>query len=497
MTSHALGNIAKALPADEASALNIDQANDAMRRLVRIYNQHKAGNDFKTKLYEGKLTAQECNLRIAVPQELEDIGVACEWPAIAVRSLQSRSKMQEAKSPYGELKAEFNRIVSENDLVFKYNKAVIPELKHGCAFGTLSFSDDERARIKFHTAASSAAEWDGEHDRLACGFAIIDSAKFNRDRSYKPSVVNLYLPDAIWVYRRVDSSNWTAEEHPHKMGRCLMVPMCYRPDEERPFGISRVSKSVVYLTKAAIRAYLRFEVAAELYAAPQRVGINLDDDTLDALDGNFKAYFGYWLAMAASDEEQDGDITAPEPKIFQLDPPSFQPHVDVLRSLAEAFSATTGVPLNELGVRYDQPSSAEAIAMAKEGICKEAESLNETNGRALAELILMAHLMNTDRAWRDLTEEERTISIKFKNPATPSVSSQADAMVKIANVLDGFSYTRAFLEAMGFDADEIDTIQSELKSANASGFLEKLFEVRTGGVTDGTDDQAATPPEGE
>lgn len=478
MTRHALGQIAKATPADGASAERIAYANECMQRLVRIYNQHKAGNDFKTKLYEGKLGPKECNLRIAVPRELEDIGVSCEWPAIAVRSLQSRSKIQEIKNPEGELKAEFNRIAKENDLLYKYDKAVIPELKHGCAFGTLSFGENDRATIKFHTASSSSAEWDGEHDRLSCGFAIIDSAKFNRDRSYKPSIVNLYLPDAIWVYRRIDGTKWTAEEHPHKMGRCLMVPMCFRPDEERPFGISRISKSVVYLTKAAIRAYLRFEVAAELYAAPQRVGLNLDDDTLDALDGNFRAYFGYWLAMAASDEEQEGGAHAPEPRIFQLDPPTFQPHVDVLRSLAEAFSASTGVPLSELGVRYDNPSSAEAIAMAKESICKEAESLNETNGRAISELILMAHLMNEDRSWGELTEQERDISVKFRNPATPSVASQADAMVKIASVLDGFSYTRSFLEAMGFDADEVDTIQSELKTANVSGFLEKLFDAR-------------------
>ena len=55
----------------------------------------------------------------------------------------------------------------------------------------------------------------------------------------------------------------------------------------------------------------------------------------------------------------------------------------------------------------------------------------------------------------------------FKNPRTPSLASTADAMVKIAGVLDGFSQTREFLTGMGFEAAEVESIRSQLRRAQA------------------------------
>ena len=60
----------------------------------------------------------------------------------------------------------------------------------------------------------------------------------------------------------------------------------------------------------------------------------------------------------------------------------------------------------------------------------------------------------------------------FKNPTMPSLASTADAMTKIAAVMDGFSGTREFLSGMGFEAAEIESIRSQLdSSANRAALM--------------------------
>ena len=60
-----------------------------------------------------------------------------------------------------------------------------------------------------------------------------------------------------------------------------------------------------------------------------------------------------------------------------------------MRSLAVRFSGETNVPVSELGVVSDNPSSAEAIYAAKEPLVIEAVNLNADNGEALRDVALM------------------------------------------------------------------------------------------------------------
>lgn len=53
----------------------------------------------------------------------------------------------------------------------------------------------------------------------------------------------------------------------------------------------------------------------------------------------------------------------------------------------------------------------------------------------------------------------------FRNPRTPSLASTADAMVKIAGVLDGFAQTREFLYGVGFEAADVESIMSQLSTS--------------------------------
>lgn len=449
-----------------------------LKELVTVYGTHRQRNEKLSRYYDAKIKANEVNIGIAVPEDLAHLdSITCSWPAKVVEALQSRSQFDAFWHDMGEIKAECDRIIIENDLVMRYSNATIDELKHGVVFATLSLGDNNRARIKYHNASSSAGLWDGENDRMLAGFAIIDTAKYNHDRSYKPSLVNMYTADNIIVLRRVDSAHWVAEYHQHKMGRPLMVAMAYRPTFDKPFGKSRISPAVMHLTDAYLREMLRLEVGAECYTSPQKVLLGGDDSLTTELAGNYKAYIANLLTISKGEQ---GDV----PNLIQLAAASMTPHIEVMRCLAANLAGCSDVPISELGVISDNPSSAEAIYAAKEALVIEAEQLNRNNGKSLKELILMAHAMNEDITYNEIEPDYHDIIPHFKSPAMPSVVSQADAMTKIATVDDGFAGTTAFYSSIGFDDALIEQIKAEKDGNAGQSILSKLYEsmMKNGGA---------------
>ena len=69
----------------------------------------------------------------------------------------------------------------------------------------------------------------------------------------------------------------------------------------------------------------------------------------------------------------------------------------------------------------------------------------------MATLAKMALCVAQNKPMSALTDEERAIAAHFKNPAMPSVVSQADAMVKVCSVAPWVAETEVFLEEIGFD----------------------------------------------
>lgn len=126
------------------------------------------------------------------------------------------------------------------------------------------------------------------------------------------------------------------------------------------------------------------------------------------------------------------------------------------------------------------PSSAEAIDAQREDICTAAEDCIESNRASMREVALMAMAVAGNTTVDGLTEEQRTVTPHFRNPRTPSLASTADAMVKIAGVLDGFAQTREFLTGMGFEAAEVESVRSQLAAGENR---RALMSIMGGGQT--------------
>ena len=427
-----------------------------LRKLLTVYSNVTIKNEQKDRYYEGKISLGEVNLGIALPQGMRGLEIGCAWGAKTVDVLAGRSMFDGFVGENGEEVGELTGIIRDNNLLAEYPKTCRDELKIGCSFATLSADDKIRCRIRFHSAKSAAAVWDGEKGRIAYGFAITDTAPSNDLNIWTPSAMNLYTDDAIWVLRR-DGQIWYAERHPHRMGRPLMVPLIWNPTSAKPFGQSRIKEPIRRLIQGYVRTIANATIGLEFSTAPQKYLLGVTDDQYDVIvNQKFKQYVGNLLASTVNPE------TGEKPTFGQLPQGNIGPHVEMLRILATQFSAATGLTVTDTGVVNDaNPTSSDAILAQSQTLVSMAEQLNEGNGDSLRLIGMMALAIANNTTLDELTDTQKSIVAHFKNPAMPSVAVTADAAIKIASARPEFAGTDTFLEMIGFDQADIRRIKAQ------------------------------------
>lgn len=435
------------------------EAKGALDALLDVNARTRGRNARLTAYYEGDYTAAQLGVK-TVPDEAR-VPEVCGWPRKAVTCVSERSRF-EGFAFEGEADPSLAAAVDRSGLAVAYARNLDAQLTHGCMFATVDRRGADPV-VRFHTAESAAATWDPVEGRIESGLVLADCRRTDWSPTQAvPTQLNMHLPDRVVVLRRTDLSRWTAESLPHPMGRPMMEAFAFRATGMKPFGQSRITKTVRTIAEDVVRTLQDMAVSAAFYAAPQKWLMGITEDQFEALVGNkWSTYIGSIL-LGTLDPDTGHAPTAGQ---FQAATP--QPYIDLLRTYAQMFSAETGVPLNSLGIVQDNPSSAEAIQASREDICLAVRDLNDANGQSLRTVALMAMAVAADTTPDALSEVQRSVQATFCSPLMPSVASQADAMTKVAAVVPDFAGTRAFFEQLGFDSDFIGRAMSQMQ-ANAN-----------------------------
>ena len=425
-------------------------------KLINTYNSHWAKNAEKDVYYEGKISLNDVNLGIALPEGLRGLEIGCAWGAKTVDVLAGRSMFDGFVGINGEDIEALDDLTVNNNLVAEYLKACRDELKYGCTFATLSSDSEIGCKIRFHSPQTAAALWNGEKGRIDCGFAIIDTMPDNDNITWQPSLINLYLEDAIWVIWS-ENNIWYAEEHRHKMGRPLMEALVWNATSNKPFGRSRIKEPIRRLIQGYVRTIANATIGLEFATSPQKYLLGVTDEQYDSLiNQKFKQYVGSIIASTTNPE------TGEKPTFGQLMQGSISPHVEMVRVLATQFSAATGLTVTDTGVVSEaNPTSADAVLAQSQTLVAMAEQLNISNGDSLRTIALMALAILRDVSLGGLSDEDKDIVAHFRNPAMPSVAATADAAIKIASARQAFANTDTFLEMIGFDKADVRRIKAQ------------------------------------
>lgn len=444
------------LDPNEISGLSPEDA-AIIRKLVNVYDKHKTANAKKDRFYEGLISLDSVNLGLALPAGMKGLEIGCAWGAKCVDVLAARSMFDGFVGSNGEDVPEIDRIVVGNRLIAAYMIAARDELKYGCTFATLSADETLGCKIRFHSPQTASAIWDGERGRIACGMAIIDTAPDNTSGdTWSPSLINVYLDNAVIVLSRVEGV-WKAARLPNPMGRPLMEPLIWNATSGKPFGRSRLKAPIRDLIEDYVRTLANATIALEFATAPQKYMLGVTEDQYDTLTAQkFTQYVGSIIAATTNPE------TGEKPTFGQLTQGSLTPHVEKLRMIATQFSAATGLTVADVGVVNDaNPTSSDAILAQSQTLVAMAEQLNVGNGDALRTIALMAIAIANNTTVEKLSDEQKAIVPHFKNPAMPSVAVTADAAIKIAGSREGFAGTDTFLEMIGFDQADIRRIKAQ------------------------------------
>lgn len=419
--------------------------------LLAKWARHLPKNRLRRRYYDGENVLKD--LGISIPPPLRNIETVVGWPKKAVSAMASRSRFDGFTVGDENFAEQVDKLVRDCNLKRKYRQACESELIAGCDFITLSkgATGEPPVIITTHSAEDGAAEWDERLGRIRCGLVIM-----HYDDTGAPDEIALYT-DATTLHVDARDGELSIENLPHRMGRPLMEALAYNPTESQPLGQSRITNAVRSITDSGVREALRTEISAEFFTSPQKYLLGVDSDPFKNRT-RWEAYIGNIFAVS---QTEDGTT----PTFGQLSQGSMQPHTDYMRALAARFSGETNVPVSQLGVIHDNPSSAEAITQANEPLIMEVTDLNEGNGEALVAIAKMALAIAND-ATPDAYDGVQ-IAANFKNPLMPSIASQADAMVKIASVVPEFAATEVFWEQLGFGEDMRQKVVQQM-GANAN-----------------------------
>lgn len=460
------------------------ETSELVGQLVDVLLSKLARNRLQMDYYRDRQGTK--NLGIAVPRSFEGrVNTSVGWAAKAVDMLASRSRF-DGFTVQGDGADELESLMRANHMADTYAMAVPAELVHSCGFWTVSPGDAEAgepaAVVNYHDATGASALWDWRRKRIRAGLVVEDMrlvSTAGRER-WEPCLVVVHTDGAVWELSRGDGDAWTAEALPNPVGRPLMEPMAYRPSVARPFGKSRVSRTVMGIVDDMSREILRTSLHSEMFSSVQKAVLGVSDEQFDALASD--RYQAAITSLFVATRDQDGNV----PTLTQFQQASMEPHVAMMNKLAARMASETSLPVSAFGVDSSVYQSAESLRASTSDLVIETEGLNSANGRALRNVALLALCVSQGKRFRDLTPDELTVAVHWKDPSMPSVAAQTDAMVKQASVVSWLPETDVYWEQMGYDEEQRIRIKSQRDQAKRQQAILAMFreEDPSGGDTE-------------
>lgn len=420
--------------------------------------QNKLGSNVRNNAYyEGKLKLAGSDSNS--PDELKRLHVVMGWGGKCVNVLASRSVLSGFE---GNSSDEFMKAIGDIDLKSLYKQAVRSELTNSCSFISISkgLEGEPDVIVSAHSALDAAAVYNYRKKRIKAALVVLDINEMP-DGQRLPTWVVMYTDNYTYNFKYSEATKkWHSEKAENPLGRPLIEPLVYNPHLTRPFGQSRITKTIRSLIDRALCVGARMETSAVFYTWPQRYLLNVDKRTAEKMaDTKLGMYVDRVLLISTN---KNGD----SPQYGQLPQMTMQPHIDHFENLAKQFASEACLPLDEVGVVFDNPTSAEAMESAQKRLIVEAEDINRANGAALRNIALMSLACSRNKNLQDLSDEDRDLFVNFENPLRPSAAARADYSIKVASAVPEYPLTDQFWIDLGYSKDQIAVIKDQIEKAS-------------------------------
>lgn len=467
------------LPVAISSAIGLDESDrKTVRELVNNWQVHYSGNVKRNQYYESRSMLKD--LGIAVPDSLKNLEVACGWGYKTVEVMRDHLIFDGFSSADDDVTARLSAISRRNSLDTRVGKAVNSALKYCFSMWVVSANGNGTARISAYPPTLATGIWDEVHECLESGLFIVSFERNeNGIRTNLPDWVDVLTPDYL-IRIQKENEQWHATYEEHGLGVVPMFVMPYNPDDDRPFGTSRITPEIQWLIDSAIRANVNEEIASAFAATTQKFLLGTDGESFEGVS-KWEAYIGSILEVEMN---SDGGT----PQFGQLTQPSMQPLSDHFNNLCKRMSAATGIHVGQFGMANANPSSAEAIYAENEPLILKCKSFIKEAKNALNRVCVAAYATEMGMTY-DEALEQLDVSVHFLNPAMPTLAQQTDSSIKLASVVEGFAGTPTFWRLNGFDDDEVRNLTSECeRNVNKAAIAQLFANVEQADAAGGADD---------
>ena len=432
----------------QVSGINADEL-AVVNKLLGVWQAKRVKNSLLSVYHDGKQVLKDYG--ISIPPQMRGVEAALEWPAKAVRAL-ARKHQFEGFSLDGDLDPfGLNEVLESNSFDLELTQGISAAYKYCFSLLTAHPGDTSvgEPEVVIHARGAdwSAALWDNRRREVsdALTITVVDDVG-------EPVELVYYGRHDTVLFARSAGRRWVAERLGNPTGRTLVEILPHDPQLNRPFGRSRISREIRYLTDAAIRTLVRGEVSAEFFSAPQRYALGVEDGAFSDMN-RWSAVIGRVWALSTPEDQQH------RPDVGQFSQISMSPHWEMYRQLAQNFCAAASLPQSSVGLYAANPESAEAMQAAEAQLAEDAEYQWRVFRPALLRLqqnVLMI---------RDGLSEPPAETWKTNVNWTPAryISPQAasDWAIKAVTADESLTGSTVILRRLGLSQGDIEEVRAE------------------------------------
>jgi len=451
-----------------------DDENDALAGLLKIVADKRPANRRASAYYDA-----ERNVRLAhggtVPVQYANLGLVLGWSAKAVDALGRRCNLDGLVWPDGDLDSlGYRDLWDGNRLDSEVDQGITDSLIHAVAFVTAVRGEagEPDALMHFHSAADATGEWNPRTRRLDS--LVVVNARDDRG----PTAVTAYLPGRT-VTGILDAGRWGSDVSEHPFG-VPAAPLAYKPRLNRPFGRSRISRSLRGHQDAAARELVRLEGHMDVYSYPEFWMLGADPSVFKNADGSTKTEWQVRLGRIKGipdDVDLAGDANPlARADVKKFDAASPEPHLKALEMHARLFARDASLPDSAMAIAgVSNPASAESYDAAQYELIAEAEGATDEWSPPVRYVSSIALAMLNGLS--EVPAEWRTIDTRWRDPRYLSRAAMADAGAKAIGSVPWLAETEVGLELLGLDSQQIARALGERRRSQSVAALTALAGV--------------------
>lgn len=454
-----------------------DEDQASLDELLAQWRAKRPRNNLRSAMYDMKSATRHL-MSSNAPAEVKRKSYVLGWSAMAVDKLNRRCNIDGFYDPNGYDLDNLGlpELEKSNRLRQEFSQAGVSSLIHSVSWLVTVFGEagEPDVLVLPRTAANATGLWDPRRRGLRSFLSISEL-----DDTGEPTEMTMYLRGTtseagVNILLKKDGGRWSVDPKDHKYG-IPVDPLRYRPDTDRPFGRSRINRTVMSYHHQALGVMIRADVNGIAYSLPRYALLGATEQAFQNADGSVKpTWQAAWDAIWAigDDEElvgQGNQLARADIKQFHGQSP--EPQTAHLRMLAQMFSGETGIPLGELGLIGDSnPTSAEALMAGKDDLIAEAEQTMDAWAPDMSATLTRAvRMLNRG----DVPDDLEVLPIA-RNPMHVSRASAADAGSKVLDQHPELKGTEVGMEISGLSREQIRRAKAEIRSTRGREILSRL-----------------------